>query len=172
MGDTASKEFFLALHSRHTSVGIKKIKEGQALLTKLPDVLQAFVRHYEKVFTVQGDSPARAQGFQDFLDVAPKWLSKFQQAFCDLLLTIDDLKEAIFSMANDKAPGCDGFPCEFYKSLWPCVGTYLLVLSLLVVLMVSPCLSHLLNLSMSTFRMIPSSLSLRKKTMCIPLFNV
>lgn len=25
-------------------------------------------------------------------------------------------------MADDKAPGCDGFPSEFYKSLWPCIG--------------------------------------------------
>lgn len=25
-------------------------------------------------------------------------------------------------MSNDKALGCDGFPCEFYKALWPCVG--------------------------------------------------
>lgn len=28
-------------------------------------------------------------------------------------------------MANYKAPGCDGFPCEFYKALWPYVGSHL-----------------------------------------------
>lgn len=25
-------------------------------------------------------------------------------------------------MANDKARGIDGFPCDFYKALWDCVG--------------------------------------------------
>ena len=25
-------------------------------------------------------------------------------------------------MTNDKSPGCDGFPCEFYKHLWEYVG--------------------------------------------------
>lgn len=84
--------------------------------------MQAFVRHYEKVFTAQGDSLARTQALQDFLDVIPKWLSDLQQAFCDLLLPIDYLKEATFSMADDKAPGSDGFPHEFYEALWPCVG--------------------------------------------------
>lgn len=122
VGDRASKEFFLALRAHYTSVGIKKIKEGQALLTELPDIFQAFVYHYEKVFTMQGDSPARTQALQDCLAVVPKQLSDSQRAFCDLLLTIDDLKEATFSMADDKTPRCDGFPYEFYKSLWPCVG--------------------------------------------------
>ena len=25
-------------------------------------------------------------------------------------------------MANDKAPGCDGLPCEFYKAFWEEIG--------------------------------------------------
>ena len=25
-------------------------------------------------------------------------------------------------MADDKSPGCDGFPCEFYKHLWEKIG--------------------------------------------------
>ena len=25
-------------------------------------------------------------------------------------------------MANDKAPSCDGFPCEFYKTFWDEIG--------------------------------------------------
>lgn len=29
-------------------------------------------------------------------------------------------------MANEKAPGIDGFPCEFYKKLWDVIGPYLL----------------------------------------------
>lgn len=37
------------------------------------------------------------------------------------MLTLEGLKEVVFDMANYKALGCDGFPCEFYKALWPCV---------------------------------------------------
>lgn len=33
-----------------------------------------------------------------------------------------DLKEAVFSMANDKVPCCDGFHCEFYKAFWDDIG--------------------------------------------------
>lgn len=34
-------------------------------------------------------------------------------------LTIDELKSALFSMPNNKTPGCDGLPAEIYKILWP-----------------------------------------------------
>lgn len=53
-------------------------------------------------------------------------LFEAQRTFCDQMLTPEDLKEAIFCMADDKALGCDNFPCEFYKALWPCVGPDLL----------------------------------------------
>ena len=36
-----------------------------------------------------------------------------------------DLKEVVFSMVDDKAPGCDGLPCEFYKTFWDEIGPYL-----------------------------------------------
>ena len=50
VGDKASKEFFHALWARHTNVGIKKLKQGMIVLSSLPDILQAFVLHYENVF--------------------------------------------------------------------------------------------------------------------------
>lgn len=52
----------------------------------------------------------------------PNKLSLAHNFFCDQLLSIDDLKEAIYSMANDKALGIDGFPCEFYKAMWDYIG--------------------------------------------------
>lgn len=78
VGDRASEEFFRALRAHHTSVGIKKIKEGQALLAELPEILQAFVHHYEKVFTAKGYSSAKTQALQDYLLVVPKRLSDSQ----------------------------------------------------------------------------------------------
>ena len=36
----------------------------------------------------------------------------------DTDITIDDLKSALKSMPNNKTPGCDGLPAEFYKVFW------------------------------------------------------
>lgn len=54
--------------------------------------------------------------------VTPNYLAVEQCAFCEQLLTLQDLKEVVYSMANDKALGCDGFSCEFYKHLWEHIG--------------------------------------------------
>ena len=56
------------------------------------------------------------------ISVTPNRLAVEQRAFCEQLLSLKDLKEAPFSMAHDKSPGCDGFPCEFYKHLWEKIG--------------------------------------------------
>lgn len=117
VGDKVSKEFFQALKARHTNAGIQKIKQGLDTLTELPTILQAFVQHYEQVFASQGNSAARDEALRACIAVTPNRLAVEQRAFCEQFLTISDLKEAVFSMANDKSPGCDGFPCEFYKHL-------------------------------------------------------
>lgn len=116
VGDQASKKFFNVLWARHSIVGIKRIHQGQHTLCKLPDILQAFVHHYEKVFTTQGPSVANSQALQACLVIIPKRLALDQYVFYEQKLTLDDLKEVVFSMADDKVPGCDGFPCEFYKT--------------------------------------------------------
>lgn len=40
----------------------------------------------------------------------------------DIELTVDELHTALMSLANEKAPGIDGLPVEFYKSFWPVLG--------------------------------------------------
>lgn len=40
----------------------------------------------------------------------------------DTLPSIDECKEAVFNMKNNKFPGLDGIPCEFYKCFWSHIG--------------------------------------------------
>uniref|UniRef100_A0A671TWB6 Reverse transcriptase domain-containing protein n=1 Tax=Sparus aurata TaxID=8175 RepID=A0A671TWB6_SPAAU len=37
-------------------------------------------------------------------------------------LTLDELRVALMSLDNGKAPGIDGIPVDFYKTFWPVVG--------------------------------------------------
>ncbi len=57
----------------------------------------------------KGPSIVCDQALQAYLDVTPSRLTPKQYAFCEKKLTIEDLKEDILSMTNDKAPRCHGF---------------------------------------------------------------
>lgn len=65
---------------------------------------------------------AQEEALDKCIYVTPNRLAVEQRAFCEQLLTLRDLKEAVFSMAEDKSPGCDGFLCEFHKHLWEHIG--------------------------------------------------
>ena len=45
-------------------------------------------------------------------------ISDNAKAECDKAIIIDEIPEAVRSLANDKNPGSDGNPCEFYKTFW------------------------------------------------------
>lgn len=34
----------------------------------------------------------------------------------------DEIRDVLFSMPSNKAPGPDGYPMEFYKAAWPTIG--------------------------------------------------
>ena len=40
-------------------------------------------------------------------------------------ITIDEVKQALVNMKNDKSPGPDGFTAEFYKAFFPDIGIFL-----------------------------------------------
>ncbi len=56
------------------------------------------------------------------ISVTPNHLEFEQQAFYEQLLSLSNLKEDVYSMVDEKSPGCDGFPYEFYKHLWEQIG--------------------------------------------------
>lgn len=38
--------------------------------------------------------------------------------------SVDERKEAIFDMKNNKFSGLDEIPCKFYKYIWSLIGCY------------------------------------------------
>lgn len=40
------------------------------------------------------------------------------------LPSVDECKEAVFDMKNNKFSGLDGIPCKFYKYIWSLIVCY------------------------------------------------
>ena len=41
---------------------------------------------------------------------------------CEGLFSLNECREAVFSMNLNKTPGTDGLPVEFYRTFWEDVG--------------------------------------------------
>ena len=49
-------------------------------------------------------------------------LNTQDKEFCDKLPTLDECKDAVLNMKNNKSPGLDCLPSEFYKCFWNLIG--------------------------------------------------
>jgi hypothetical protein len=63
------------------------------------------------------------QDSQDtLLQALDSQLSGERHASCDHAVSRDDLLTPLLGTANNKAPGSDGLPFEFYRAFWGLVG--------------------------------------------------
>ena len=44
-------------------------------------------------------------------------------------VSVNEIEEALKSLASNKAPGLDGFPASFFKQYWPIVKDKIVALS-------------------------------------------
>ncbi|KAL2247997.1 UNVERIFIED_CONTAM: hypothetical protein Sindi_2652000 [Sesamum indicum] len=88
--------------------------------TEPGEIINEFVRYYQNLL---GDN--RRQIMMDIGFLRP-WarhiLSNEEASHLISAFTPDDVKQAVFDIAEDKAPGPDGYSSGFFKAAWPVVG--------------------------------------------------
>ncbi|KAL0295664.1 UNVERIFIED_CONTAM: hypothetical protein Scaly_3093600 [Sesamum calycinum] len=95
------------------------INEDGHTLTTQEDVVNEFVSFYQRLL---GD---RRREFIDLRYLRP-WARHVltQEESQELVqsVTREEIKDAFFDIAEDKAPGPDGYSSGFYKAAWPVIG--------------------------------------------------
>lgn len=79
---------------------------------------EEFVKHFQNVFGKS--SLVEPINSPDYLFV--KKLSEFDANHMVRIVSKEEVKEAIFGMDDDKAPGPDGFSAKFFKESWSIIG--------------------------------------------------
>lgn len=74
------------------------------------------VEYFQKLFTEPNDNATPDFGWTG------KSISNEQRQGLSAQVTRDEIKNALFSLKADSAPGPDGFTAEFYKENWGLVG--------------------------------------------------
>lgn len=123
LGEKNSK-YFLSLERKNASQKhIRCIKTSDGIYTTNPsEILLEEERFYKSLY-----SESIKETDQDYIDSATEFLntvsdnntlSATQHERCDNDITIKECSEALKDLPNNKSPGSDGFPVEFYKFFW------------------------------------------------------
>ena len=72
------------------------------------------------------NNPVDLEIHQSLLNNLDKHLTPDQEKLCDEPLLRDELSNALFTLANNKTPGSDGLPKEFFVKFWDLLAPILL----------------------------------------------
>ena len=109
-----STKFFLGLEKKKAISGTIEslMVDGDNEVKNYKDVLDEIKKFYEKLFSKRALNETDTHVFLEGLDL-PK-ISDAEKISCENELTLEDLKESMLSMSDDKSPGNDGISREFY----------------------------------------------------------
>jgi hypothetical protein len=99
----------MILHDSSTTQDIKKIAKEQVLFYK--DL-------YEDKATYSTTETKEANKHFFNKDIKLEKLNDDDKEALEVPIVQDDFAKALNSLSNNKSPGIDGLPCEFYKFFW------------------------------------------------------
>ena len=117
VGDSNSAFFHKTVKSRVTRSRIDAVTDLDGKVLDGENVTQAFITHYTR-FLGHADPVENL----NIVGLFSNRLSQDQAIAMTTDVTDTEVREAIFSMGDDKSPGPDGFSACFFKAAWDTVG--------------------------------------------------
>eukprot|EP00253_Pinus_taeda_P029550 PITA_29550 len=96
---------------------ISKVKDDNLVLKDFGSIKKVVTDHFEQLYR----EDSRAVFNTDMFDVVPNLISSKMNQSLESKITLKEVKEALFSMEPDKAPGPDGFTPRFLQVCWQIV---------------------------------------------------
>ncbi|XP_011101788.1 uncharacterized protein LOC105179850 [Sesamum indicum] len=120
-GDQCSRVFFRKIAQRRSTRRIFQINDDPGSTHTDPEeVINEFVTYYQNL--LGGDRRRTGVDIQTLRPWARHILSNEESTTLLLPFTPADVKQAVFDIDEDKAPGPDGYSSGFFKAAWPIVG--------------------------------------------------
>ena len=124
-GEKATK-FFCNLEKRnYVNKVIHKLNINGKMITDAPEILREQKNFYQNIYNtkVSGSDQSYYRFFKKENIVK---IDTCDRDLCEGKITEIEAKSVLKNMKNNKSPGTDGFPAEFYKFFWKDIGSFLL----------------------------------------------
>ena len=119
-----SRKYFLNLEKRnHIKKHIRKLHISGVIKTDPFCILKEQERFYKNLYKSSTTDPHIAIKISSFLnDLNIPALSEDQKKFCEGKISAEECFRLLDSFDNNKIPGNDGIPIEFYKTFWSLIS--------------------------------------------------
>lgn len=118
-GEKSTKYFFDLERERGRRKKMTKIKQTDGTITEnKKEICAEVLSFYETLYTKENIDNAHAETLVNNLEYS---LNEEDQDELDGFITDEEAIKAIKNMENNKAPGMDGLPKEFYGLMWPVI---------------------------------------------------
>ncbi|XP_070044129.1 uncharacterized protein [Nicotiana tomentosiformis] len=117
-GDANTAYFHGVIKDRRRKLSILKIKNEEGEWIKgINDVASAAVQFFQKMF--QADIVVEDS---QILNVVKKVVTEADNAALTAMPSLQEVKDCVFSIDPDSAPGPDGLSAKFYQSAWEVIS--------------------------------------------------
>ena len=114
-GEKPTSFFYGLEKTRQKSGTITRLKKESTTITKDVEILEEAREFYQQLYTVE---PTNLTDQTWLLQHIEKELDDTEKESCEGPMTIKETTRAVSEMNNNKSPGPDGLPIEFYKQFW------------------------------------------------------
>ena len=124
-GEKSSKFFYSLEKYNFMNKNRYQLKNEKGdIVTDQKEILDIQKRFYERLYRTE-----LVEIDKEYLEKLDcKKLLEEDRERCEEVITMPELKEAIFQLNKNKSPGCDGWPIELYQQLFTRYGTFFLKL--------------------------------------------
>ena len=110
--------YFLSLEKqKQKSKAISQLQIGNETTQDHNTIMDELYSFYSNLYKDNNPPPENPTCNSFFENVTPK-ISETEKQSCEGLISEKECADALKQMANNKTPGLDGFPVEFYKVFW------------------------------------------------------
>jgi hypothetical protein len=115
-GDQNTSCFHLSTLKHRANNRIAGIKKGNSLLSHEKDISAEVISFFSSLLS---RDPSLSDLDQiEIVSYIPQIIQPYQNKALTAIPKEEEVKEALFSLPADKAPGPDGFPTFFFQIFW------------------------------------------------------
>lgn len=122
LDERPTRFFFSTVWSRQKRSFIEGLRKDGVVETTVEGMLRAVEGFYRELFSCRGST---GYSVDKYLDALEKTLEEEEREALEGPLSLQEVSSAISSLKGGTAPGCDGLPVEFYRTVLPWIGSEL-----------------------------------------------